>query len=154
MKFRRKLFNITFVSLLVVFIGIQLVPVERANPPVTSPLQAPAEVDAILRRSCYDCHSNETQWPWYSYVAPVSWLVAYDVEEGREELNFSHWDRYADDAHMREEIIEEIVEGEMPLPIYLITHRNAGVEAGEVEILRNWLGVGALEEESHGDDHH
>ena len=69
-------------------------PVDRENPPVTGDIGAPSEVDAILRTSCYDCHSNETVWPWYSYLAPASWLVAEDVEHGREHLNFSEWTSY------------------------------------------------------------
>ena len=68
------------------FILIQFVPVDRSNPPVLSDVQAPAEVQTILRRSCYDCHSHETHWPWYAYVAPASWFVVDHIEEGREDL--------------------------------------------------------------------
>ena len=57
-------------------------------------INAPKNVASILRTSCYDCHSNETNWPWYSYVAPVSFMVAGDVEDGRKSLNFSEWDKY------------------------------------------------------------
>jgi len=95
----------------VIFLLFQFVPVDRSNPPVVADLQAPVDVKSVLQRSCYDCHSNEVKWPWYSYVAPVSWLVAHDVKEGREELNFSEWDRYANDPEMKEEIVEEVAEG-------------------------------------------
>src|SRR5512142_1468745 len=78
---------------------IQAVPVDRSNGPVESDAGAPAPVAGILRRACYDCHSNRTIWPGYSRVAPVSWLVAHDVHEGRRELNFSAWGRY--DAEQR-----------------------------------------------------
>lgn len=71
------------------FVLAQLVPVPRDNPPVTGKLPAPPEVQAFLDRSCMDCHSNETRWPWYAYVASGSWLLAYDVAEGREQLNLS-----------------------------------------------------------------
>ncbi len=71
--------------------AIQLVPVKRSNPPVEFEVEAPADVHAILERACYDCHSNRTRWPWYSSVAPVSWLVARDVRRGRKELNFTDW---------------------------------------------------------------
>jgi len=134
------------------FIGIQAVPVDRSNPPVITDLEAPAEVKKIIRRSCYDCHSNEVQWPWYSRVAPISWLVAYDVEEGREDLNFSDWDTYANDRGMIEEIIEEIEEGDMPLRKYLITHPNASVSKDELNLLRQWAGVSRHSHEDHHDE--
>ena len=75
--------------------AIQFVPVVRENPPITAPLAAQAELAQVLERSCYDCHSNQTRWPWYASVAPVSWLVARDVDRGRHELNFSAWDGYS-----------------------------------------------------------
>ncbi len=71
------------------FVVIQAVRFERTNPPVTADLQVEPELKRLLRRACYDCHSNETAWPWYSHVAPASWLTQYDVSEGRETLNFS-----------------------------------------------------------------
>ena len=110
-------------------VGIQLVPVDRSNPPVNGPLEAPDEVMAVLRKACFDCHSNETTWPWYSYVAPVSWLVAKDVEEGRRELNFSEWATMSEKkrAHKLKETWEEVEEGEMPLPIYIPMHPDANL---------------------------
>lgn len=90
--------NITrkLVFIIVLLIAaIQFVPVSRSNPPVETEIAVPDNVKSVLKRACYDCHSNEVKWPWYSYVAPVSWLVAYDVKEGREELNFSTWNRYS-----------------------------------------------------------
>src|SRR6185436_12929985 len=95
------------IAVALAFLALQLVPVERTNPPLKAPLQAPAPVDAILRRACYDCHSNESRWPWYGYVAPVSWLVADDVKQGRKHLNFSDWNEYS--AKKREHKLEEIV---------------------------------------------
>ena len=80
--------------MVVVLVGIQFIPVNRSNPPVEEEIPVLPEVKAILKRACYDCHSNETVWPGYSRVAPVSWLLAWDVGEGREELNFSTWNRY------------------------------------------------------------
>jgi hypothetical protein len=123
---------------------IQLVPVDRENPPVTSEVAAPEPVRAVLRRSCYDCHSHETRWPWYARVAPVSWLVAHDVHEGREHLNFSTWDRY--DAkkrrELREEAWEEVDEGEMPLWFYLPLHPDARLSDADRAALRAWGGDG------------
>jgi hypothetical protein len=148
----KKIIKYAMIAVIAIFAGIQLVPVDRSNPPVVSDLEAPLEVKRILQRSCYDCHSNEVNWPWYSYVAPVSWLVSYDVKEGREQLNFSEWNKYASDGEMKEEIIEEISEGEMPLPIYLITHQNASVSQQELSTLRQWAGSAVGTHKAHHDD--
>ena len=128
------------------FAAIQIVPVARENPPVEEDVAAPSEVASILRRSCYDCHSHETRWPWYSRVAPVSWLVAGDVRDGRRHLNFSRWNRLDDGkrAHALEEIGEVVVKGEMPLRAYLVTHPGAKLTPADVEVLRSW--AGALED--------
>ena len=74
-----------------IFLAIQLVPVKRENPPSENDIAAPPAVASILRRACYDCHSNETRWPWYTHIAPVSWVMAYDVHEGRHSMNYSNW---------------------------------------------------------------
>lgn len=127
--------------LALVIVGIQFVPVERTNPPVEAALEAPPEVMAMLRESCYDCHSNETEWPWYSRVAPVSWLVAKDVNEGREHLNLSDWGRLegGDRRHAAEEMWEEVDEGKMPLGIYLAMHRDAEPTEEDLAVLRTWV---------------
>ena len=77
--------------LIAVVIIIQFIPVDRSHPPARSEIEAPPEVMEILRTACYDCHSYETDWPWYGYVAPVSWLLARHVKKGRADLNFSEW---------------------------------------------------------------
>jgi hypothetical protein len=77
-------------ALLVALVAIQFVPVETSNPAVTADVPTSVAVKAVLRRACHDCHSNETQWPWYSRIAPVSWLLARDVREGRAELKYRH----------------------------------------------------------------
>ncbi len=121
-------------------IAAQLVPVPRDNPPVKAEIRAPAEVQRVFERACYDCHSYETRWPWYSRLAPVSWLVAYDVKEGREHLNFSRWGelRPKDRAHAREEVAEVIEEGEMPPWFYLPLHPEARLGSRDRELLRAW----------------
>jgi hypothetical protein len=81
--------------LLVLVVAIQFIPMDMANAPVESDIPTSPAVKVVLRRACYDCHSNETQWPWYSRIAPISWLLAWDVREGRAELNFSTWNRYS-----------------------------------------------------------
>jgi hypothetical protein len=133
---------------LAAFLLIQLVPYgwKKSNPPVTSPAPWPsAEAEAIARRSCYACHSNETEWPAYSYVAPMSWLVRKDVEAGRREMNFSEWD--GDSAEAAEDAEEEIVKGRMPLPNYRRIHRDAQLSDEDAAIL-----IDALEQMSEDDD--
>lgn len=123
-----------------VVVGIQLVPVPRENPPVTAAIVVPPEVQGILEASCYDCHSNLTEWPWYSRVAPASWLVYKDVKEGRDELNFSEWGDYSDRRrnHKLEEIEEKVREGEMPLKLYLPFHPEAALSEADAETLIQW----------------
>lgn len=127
-------------ALAVIFIAIQLVPVERTNPAVVADFDGPTAVKAVLETSCYDCHSHETSWPWYSRVAPMSWLVAHDVEEARDHLNFSQWGTL--DAKRREklteEIWEEVEEGEMPLKVYLLAHPDARLSEADKATLRDW----------------
>jgi hypothetical protein len=119
---------------------IQFIPIDKNNPPVESEIPATAEVRSILKRSCYDCHSNETIWPWYSRVAPISWLVIYDVKEGRKELNFSTWNKYTSSKQAKKlkEVGEEVEEGEMPLWIYLPTHPNAKLSSEDRKVLQAW----------------
>ena len=141
-------------SLLVVaFIAIQFFPITRANPRVESDVPTSPELKSILRRACYDCHSNETAWPWYSYVAPASWLIADDVEEGREHLNFSTWNQYSleEQMELRDELWEEVEEGEMPLWFYIPLHSGAKLSSADKELLRNWAG-GSGQAPKAGDD--
>jgi hypothetical protein len=121
-------------------IAIQFIPVDRTNPPVQEDIATPPQVKTILKRACYDCHSNETNWPWYSQVAPVSWLLAWDVHEGREELNFSTWNRYSPKKRNKyiKESWEEIEEGEMPPWFYLPLHPEASLSDQDRTVLREW----------------
>jgi hypothetical protein len=144
----------------VILIGIQFIPVNRSNPTVTQEIDAPANVLSILKTSCYDCHSNETEWPWYSKVAPVSFLVAADVRNGRKRVNFSEWDKYDEKKKEKklEHIIEMVEEGEMPLPNYLIMHSNAKLDSSKIKALKDWVtgndsSEGKLRyEQNHNDD--
>lgn len=119
------------------FAALQILPVgaPRDNPPVVvEPAWDSPRTRELFARACADCHSNETRWPWYSRVAPVSWLVAHDVAGGREHLNVSEWNRKQKDAH---EAAEEVEEGQMPLPIYLPMHPEARLSPGEkAELVR------------------
>jgi hypothetical protein len=119
----------------------------HSNPPVVRDAPWPsAEAREVAVRACYDCHSNETRWPVYSYIAPMSWLVRRDVEAGREELNFSDWDEFDGEA---DDAAETVVEGSMPPRNYTLIHRDANLSDAETATL-----VDALEqmEEARGGD--
>ena len=130
-----RIVRLVAVALAAVFVAIQLVPYgwRHPNPPVVADAPWPTErSEELARAACYDCHSNETDWPVYSYVAPWSWLVRRDVEDGRDELNFSDWERddgEADDA------AEEIAEGSMPPGRYTLVHRDAELSDAEAQEL-------------------
>lgn len=133
-RLRRRL-AVVATSGLVVLLALQLVPYGRAhpNPPVTQPASWPSEqVEQIATRSCADCHSNQTRWPWYSHVAPASWLVTRDVLEGRDELNFSTWDRDEGEA---DDAIDTILDGTMPPRRYVLMHPDARLSDEEARIL-------------------
>jgi len=119
----------------------QVIPVSRSNPPVTGDIAAPPGIVVTLREACYDCHSNETVWPWYSRVAPVSWLVASDVREGREEVNFSEWNSYSEKrkAKKLKEMADEIRDGDMPPWNYEIMHAHASMNELQRDALLQWL---------------
>ena len=129
------------IALAIIVVGIQFIPVERSNPPVTGKIDAPSNVLSILKASCFDCHSNETEWPWYSYVAPVSFLVSADVEDGRKRVNFSEWDKYDDEKRTKklDAIIEEVDEGEMPLSKYTLMHPDAKMDQAKIKVLKDWI---------------
>lgn len=138
---KRFIFRTVLILLVLTFIGIQYIEVERTNPVVKKDLDAPIQIKRILKNSCYDCHSNETKWPWYSKVAPVSWLIIDDVNEGRKHLNFSEWEslysRKRDD--LKKNIWEEISADEMPLGNYLYLHPGAALDFTQKNILKKWL---------------
>lgn len=128
------------IFLVIVIVGIQFIPLEQNNPPVENDLFASNEVKDILRKACYDCHSNETDWAWYTKVAPVSWLVTSDVNNGRKHLNFSEWGnlRASEQDKIKEEIWEEVREETMPLWQYRIMHPSTKLSIEEKNVLRNW----------------
>ncbi len=123
----------------IVFLLIQLIPYgkDHTNPPVTGePAWDSPQTRELAKRACFDCHSNETVYPWYSNVAPVSWLVMRDIEEGRGRLNFSEWEAGSKRAQRaNSEVGEVISNGEMPLPIYLLQHPEAKLSEAEKQAL-------------------
>ncbi|MEX1138164.1 MAG: heme-binding domain-containing protein [Bacteroidota bacterium] len=135
------------IALVGVFVIMQLFRSERVNPPVDpdntiyAMVHVPDNVRNILERSCFDCHSNETRWPWYSAIAPAMWAVAHDVEEGREHLNFSEFGTYKPLRAIAklDMVCEQIINQNMPLPAYLVLHPRAQVSKEEIDILCDWV---------------
>jgi len=134
------------VAVVVVLIGLQFVRPARTNPPVDpsqtiyARQQVSPQVAAILDRSCQDCHSNTTRWPWYSNVAPVSWFVIDHVNHGRSHMNFSEWGSLDNRQSVKklEEICEEVEDGMMPLASYTRIHWGAKLSAEDVKTLCEW----------------
>ena len=135
------------ITLLCLIIAIQLIRIDKNNPP--APLAkdflqlhgAPGDIQELITTSCYDCHSNQSIYPWYSNVAPVSWWIKHHVNEGREHLNFSEWAAYSDEKadHKLEECIEMIEEGKMPMNSYTLMHKNAQLSEAQKLTLLNWF---------------
>lgn len=131
---------------------IQLFGPEPTNP-ATDPartlsarVHVPADAAAVLQRSCADCHSNDTKWPWYSHVAPVSWFVIDHVNHGRSHFNYSDWAKYDADqvAQLLKNTCELTRKGEMPLPSYLRMHKDAALSPADVDTLCRWSSTLAL----------
>lgn len=142
----KKWLKLSLISLVVLVAAAQLVRPARTNPPVdpqkeiTAHMQVDPAVMATLSRACNDCHSNRTEWPWYSNVAPVSWLVTSDVNEGREELNFSEWgaNKEKEPGKLLGKICSEVKEGEMPMGTYTLMHPQAKLTSAEVQNVCQW----------------
>ncbi len=134
-----KLRNKIFFGALAVFVIMQFFRIDKTNPPVKQEnnfvaiYHTPEAIQTTLKNACYDCHSNESKYPWYSNVAPVSWLLKSHINEGREHLNFSEFGAYNNDqkSHVLEECIEEIEKGKMPMRQYILTHPEADLTEEE-----------------------
>ena len=115
-------------------------PAVQAEAPLLSGAQVPPEVRSAIERSCRDCHSEATRYPWYSYIAPVSWLINRDVTLGREHLNLSRWGEYTLVRRERclSEIANQVHDGGMPLAIYVVMHRSAKLSEAEVQAIFEW----------------
>jgi len=135
--------------LLALFLAIQIIPVTRENPTSDPGLELSAPIDPLVQRACYDCHSDHTVWPWYAHVAPVSWLIAHDVKEGRRHLNLSRWHSNPPGVrgHLAQEMVAEVARGGMPLPIYVILHPAAKITPDERPTLEHWAQSVTLEAE-------
>lgn len=120
---------------------MQVLPVDRSNPPEEAPLAIADPVVAdIVDRACADCHTHNTTWPWYAKVAPASWWIVDHVEEGREHLNLSTWGRETagEQDHKLEELVEYVEDREMPLRSYMLGHPEARITDQEREALVAW----------------
>jgi len=140
----KKLLFIAVGALVILGAAIQFVPVSRINPPITQALNwSSPETKALWVRACADCHSNETVWPPYAYVAPISWLVSHNVTDGRRELNLSQPLR-GQPARVANEISEKINSGEMPPRDFILLHPEAVLSTAEkralIDGLRGTLG--------------
>ena len=134
-------------ALAVIFVGIQLIPTKlNLSDTISSSdffeiYMAPQNIQKIIKTSCYDCHSNNTQYPWYSKIQPAAWLMERHINEGKEELNFSTFGDYSNRRKKGKlkSIISQIKDDEMPLWSYTLIHRNATLTEGDKLILNQWL---------------
>lgn len=135
-----RMISYTVLFLLLVSVAIQFIPADISNPGITYDIPTTPRIKTVLKKACYDCHSNETVWPWYSKISPISWFVAGDVNEGRQELNYSEWDRY--DGEEKLEMIrdswKEIAENKMPPWIYVKMHPESALTIEERAVIYNW----------------
>lgn len=119
--------KIILITTFVILIGIQFIPLERTNPPITAKVNWDSEqTKETFYKACADCHSNETKWPWYSHVAPISFFVVYDVIEGRKHFNAS-----VDQKDERDEAVRVVKRDIMPMSIYTAIHKNAKLSLEE-----------------------
>ncbi len=146
----KKILKIILVILIVGFIAIQFInrpdktTASQISPDdITKKMNVPDNVNSIMKRACYDCHSNHTVWPWYTAVAPASWLVNDDVVKGRKKMNFSEWGKIPDakkEARLSE-VCELIKSDEMPLPKYLLLHGDAKLSQADKDAICQWVDI-------------
>lgn len=134
----------TLLIFLIVFIVMQLIQTDKTLPSVDKSLEIKAseEIMTIFKNACYDCHSDIVKWPWYSNIAPFSWVISNHVTEGRKALNFSTWENY--DEEKKAEKIKSIyrtVYGSMPLQSYIWLHKEGDLTKEQRQLVRDWTGV-------------
>jgi len=142
----KKVLKVFLVLIIIILISIQFVrPAKNAGEEIaqnqiTASYQVPEDVQQVLKVSCYDCHSNTTQYPWYSKIQPVAWMLDDHIVEGKKELNFSTFSTYPTYRKYKKfkEISSEVKEDEMPLFSYTIIHRDAVLNADQKLLLENW----------------
>lgn len=142
----KKLLKIVLIILIVGLVISQFIRPERfstgevTKDDIANVLKVPDDVQKILKRSCFDCHSNHTVWPWYTNISPVNWLVYDDVNSGRHKMNFSEWGKLtvSKQSTKLQNICDKLKDGDMPLPKYLLIHRDAVLSQQEKDILCKW----------------
>ena len=142
----KKTLKIVVIVLAAAFVIAQFIRPNQENPPVNladtleTSVAVPENVEAILKRSCNDCHTNTTVYPWYAKITPSNWFLDNHIQDGRRELNFSIWNTYQAKRKNKklEEVCEQVKTGEMPLPSYLWIHRDAALREGDANILCDW----------------
>lgn len=156
------------IALLVILILIQFLRPEKNQSTglspndITTKYAVPANVHTVLKRSCFDCHSNNTTYPWYNNIQPVAWWLNHHIHEGKDELNFSEFATYPPKKarHKLEEIGEAVTDGWMPLGSYLWIHHDARLKPEEAKLIANWAGSLQKQiqipagEEKEGEHHH
>lgn len=145
----KKLFSLKniFIVVVAIIVIIQFFRIDKTQPAVNpetdyiSMVQPSDEIKGLIKNACYDCHSNETVYPWYTNIAPVSWMIKSHINEGREQLNFSEWGNYQPGkrGHKQDECKEMLVEGEMPLKGYTIMHSSANMTDEQKAVLIKWF---------------
>ena len=142
----KKVLKIALIVIVVAFVVGQFIRPDFTNPPVNASetlwfsTEVPDDVHQVLLRSCADCHSNETTYPWYSKITPSNWFLANHIAEGRREMNFSVWNTYTTRKKIKklEEICEQVEHANMPLPSYLWIHRDAALVESQAQALCDW----------------
>jgi hypothetical protein len=132
--------------ILLALLAAQFIRPDRSDPgldptlAIVNQMNVPPSVRSILERSCFDCHSNQTRWPWYSSFAPISWLVADDVKQGRNHLNLSEWGTYTRKRQIAklDMMVSEVDKGQMPLKTYLLLHRDGTLSEADKDVFCTW----------------
>ena len=142
----KKLLKILIILVISAFVVIQFFRIDKANPPIVpaetleSAVSVPPDIALIIGRSCSDCHTNNTLYPWYSNVQPMAWFLKNHIDNGRQNLNFSIFNTYTPKKKVKkfEEICEQLQLGAMPLPSYLWIHRDSVLKDTESKALCDW----------------
>lgn len=143
---KKNIIKYSLITLVIIFIGIQFISPAKnlsntAGPnDITHYVPVPGNVKAILQRSCYDCHSNHTNYPWYVHINPIGLLMSKHVTEGKEDLNFSDLSKFNKKRlkHKLSSLADQVEQQEMPISSYTLIHRNAKLSNAEIKILKDW----------------
>ena len=136
--------RVTILVFFIILLLMQAIQIDKKNPVLEKSLeiQAPTEVMEIFKNACYDCHSNQTTWPWYSSIAPASWIINDHVKHGRKALDFTSWESYSQDEKTKKlKEIYRTVYASMPLSSYISMHEKADLTKEQREFIRDWTGV-------------